>query len=100
MPAKIRTMSMAAVAGLLVAGCNPMSPHGSAGSNRACLADNPRFADAWACVRARLAARQDAGRDGLLQEGDLLAAQVRAGKVPETEARRRLGAGLAHETDN
>ncbi len=95
-----RAVWAAAAIGLLAAGCNPMSPHGSAGSNQACLADNPRFADAWTCVRARLAARQDAGRDGLLQEGDLLAAQVRAGKVSETEARRRLGAGVAHETDN
>ena len=87
-------------AAILLAGCNPSGPRGSVGSSRACLAENARFGDAWACIKARLASRiggGDAARDGFIEEGDLLAAQVRAGKVSDAEARRRLEAGLSHE---
>ena len=77
----------------------PTKPGASAGSEQACLAENAKFAEAWACVRARLVARQGEGsahRDGLIEEGDLLADQVRAGKVSDSEARKRLTSGLAH----
>ena len=85
-----------------VAGCLPTRPGLSGRSERTCLAENPRFADAWACARARLLAREDAAgttRNGLVEEGDLLAEQVKAGKVSEAEARKRLGSGIAHEAD-
>lgn len=83
--------------GLAVAGCNTTAPRTSAGSSRACLADNPRFADAWNCIRARTVAHSGGIRDSFVQEGDILAEQVRSGKVSEADARKRLSAGLAHE---
>ena len=78
-------------------GCNMPRPAGSVGSGRACLAENAAFAGAWSCIKARLADRSDPKRQSLIEEGDVLAAQVKSGKVSDAEARRRLEAGLAHE---
>ena len=91
-----RWLGLAAAATLLGA-CNMTVPGISAGSSRACLAENAAFADAWTCVKARLAGHSDPKRQGLIEEGDVLASQVKAGKVSDAEARRRLLAGLAHE---
>lgn len=91
---------VAAGMSMLMTGCMSTKPSASAGSDQACMAENPRFADAWHCVRARILARQNAANghpDGLVDEGDLLAEQVRSGKVSEGEARRRLSVGLAHD---
>ena len=90
-----RMLALACLAALLT-GCLPSKPGGSVGSARACLAENARFADAWACIKARTAGRSDPRRDGFIEEGDILAGQVRAGKVSDADARRKLEAGLAH----
>lgn len=78
--------------------CKSVTPSGTAGSGRACLAENPVFADAWSCLRARTVARGGGVRDGFVQEGDLLAEQVKSGKVSEQDARKRLANGLAHDS--
>ena len=84
-------------AAMILGGCHMTGPGGSMGSSRACLAENAAFASAWSCVKARLDGHSDLKRQGLIEEGDVLAAQVKAGKVSDAEARRRLQAGLAHE---
>ncbi len=96
-----RTMLLAVgVAGLLC-GCMPSTGGISSTFKRDCLADNPRFADAWRCVRARLMTQDTSStgghRSGLIEEGDLMAEQVRAGKISDGDARARLKAGLSHE---
>ncbi len=94
------TLIVAASVALLAAGCMPTKPGASAGSDQACMAENARFADAWICIRSRIVARQKEGTghpDGLIDEGDLLAEQVRSGKVSDAEARKRLSTGLAHD---
>lgn len=85
------------LAAIVLSGCHMTGPGGSAGSSRTCLAENAAFANAWTCIKTRMAGHSDAKRQGLIEEGDVLAAQVKAGKVSDAEARRRLQAGLAHE---
>ncbi len=100
-PPKLRAIVWLAVTAALVSGCLPTHSPAGLSSRRNCLNDNAKFSDAWACIKAQLTARQqgdgDSKRDGLIEEGDLLAEQVRAGKVSDADARRRLSAGMAHE---
>ena len=97
---EFRAVLALGAAGILLAGCLPTRTADLSGSRRSCLKDNAKFDAAWICIKGQLAAREaggDANRDGLIEEGDLLAEQVRIGKVSDAEARRRLSAGLAHE---
>lgn len=85
------------LATVLLSGCLPSHSTGSLGANRDCMRENPRFSDAWSCIKGQLATSRDAKHDSFIEEGDILAGQVRAGKVSERDARRRLSAGLSHE---
>ncbi len=97
----LRTLLALSAAAILLSGCLPHRSTDALGSNRNCMKDNAKFSEAWICIKARLAARQTSGtdpkRDGFVEEGDLLAEQVRAGKVSDAEARSRLSAGLSRE---
>lgn len=100
--ATVRAILALAAAGALVSGCLPTRKMNASSSGPSCLKDNARFDAAWICIKGRLAAREagaDPKRDGLIEEGDLLAEQVRTGKLSEAEGRRRLSAGMAHEVE-
>ena len=96
----VNTLVLASL-GMSVAGCLPSHPGLTAASKRNCMADNAKFVDAWACIKAQVATRDtgavDPKRDGFIEEGDILADQVRAGKVSESAARARLTAGMSRE---
>ena len=97
---RLRTTLALGGVGLLFSGCLPTHSIGAMSSNRTCMDENAKFADAWTCVKAGLAGQTsgtDPKRDGFLEEGDLLAEQVRAGKVSDAEAKKRLAAGLSRE---
>lgn len=88
---------MLTIAAVLLSGCLPSHSTGGLSTKRDCLRENSRFSEAWSCLKSQLATSQDAKHDSFIEEGDILAGQVRTGTVSEADARRRLSAGLSHE---
>ena len=99
---RIATLACAALLPVLaVAACttgDAVREDSFAREARRCLAVNPGFTEAWACIRQRITREdigaEDAGRARLKDFGDDLTSQLAGEALTSAEARARLAAAL------